>query len=141
MLAWGAYSSRALGTRLVWVAVTSIPQAQPGEKFFLSLVNSKVTTSFVFIISIEFSPRWTSLSVFSLITIILGKTMSKEWGIHVASSRLSFSAFEGKESKTQNYFQITKLWLPKMEAICYSGINKAGKKWKEKNHERSELIA
>lgn len=42
-------------------------------------------------------------------------------------NRLSLSAFEGKEPSNQNYFQITKMRLTKVEMICYCGSITLGK--------------
>lgn len=113
MLPWGAHSSRALGTRLVWVAVSPLPEAQPRAKFFLKLVNSGVTASFVFIISACFSTQRTSLFSFSLTMIILGKTMSTEWGTRVALSRLPFSAFEGEDPQIKAVLKLQRWDYPR----------------------------
>ena len=89
MLAQGVHSSRALGTCRVWVAVIPLLKSNLEQKFFFKFVNSGIT-SLCLIISTTFSPLRTSHSVFSLTVLILGKTMSKEGGIHVASNT-SFS--------------------------------------------------
>lgn len=106
MLAQGVPRSRALGTHLVWVAITPLPQALPGAKFFLKSVNTGVTALFVFVTSTGFLPSLslrTSLSVFSVTTIILGKTMSRVWHSYATKETL-FVCLWGKRTFKSKLF-------------------------------------